>query len=106
MELLSYFLDNLWLGKPVWMWLTFVGIVIVLLALDLGVLHRLALLVANHPAADETFCSQHERGAGGLLTGLVFERGRGAGPPLRAGRVQSVAAAWQPFDAEVPIRIA
>ena len=29
-----------WLGKPVWMWLTFVGIVIVLLALDLGVLHR------------------------------------------------------------------
>ena len=40
MELLSYFLDNLWLGKPVWMWLTFVGIVIVLLALDLGVLHR------------------------------------------------------------------
>ena len=35
MELLSYFLDNLWLGKPVWMWLTFVGIVIVLLALVL-----------------------------------------------------------------------
>ncbi len=29
-----------WLGKPVWMWLAFVGIVIVLLALDLGVLHR------------------------------------------------------------------
>ena len=29
-----------WLGKPVWMWLTFFGIVITLLALDLGVLHR------------------------------------------------------------------
>ena len=29
-----------WLGKPVWMWLTFFGIVIALLALDLGVLHR------------------------------------------------------------------
>jgi tellurite resistance protein TerC len=29
-----------WLGKPVWMWLSFVGIVVVLLALDLGVLHR------------------------------------------------------------------
>jgi tellurite resistance protein TerC len=29
-----------WLGKPVWMWLSFIGIVIVLLALDLGVLHR------------------------------------------------------------------
>ncbi len=29
-----------WLGKPVWMWLSFIGIVAVLLALDLGVLHR------------------------------------------------------------------
>ena len=29
-----------WLGKPVWMWLSFLGIVIALLALDLGVLHR------------------------------------------------------------------
>ena len=29
-----------WLGKPVWMWLTFFGIVITLLVLDLGVLHR------------------------------------------------------------------
>jgi tellurite resistance protein TerC len=28
------------LGKPVWMWLAFVGVVLVLLALDLGVLHR------------------------------------------------------------------
>jgi len=29
-----------WLGKPLWMWLAFVGIVISLLTLDLGVLHR------------------------------------------------------------------
>ena len=29
-----------WLGKPVWMWFSFIGIVAVLLALDLGVLHR------------------------------------------------------------------
>lgn len=29
-----------WLIKPVWMWLAFIGIVIVLLVLDLGVLHR------------------------------------------------------------------
>ena len=28
------------LGKPAWMWLSFMGIVIVLLVLDLGVLHR------------------------------------------------------------------
>ena len=32
------FLD--FLGKPAWMWLAFVGIVIALLAFDLGVLHR------------------------------------------------------------------
>ena len=29
-----------WLTKPLWMWLAFMAIVIVLLALDLGVLHR------------------------------------------------------------------
>ena len=32
------FLD--WLGKPLWMWLGFIGVVIALLVLDLGVLHR------------------------------------------------------------------
>lgn len=34
------FLFLLWLGKPVWMWLGFIGLVIALLVLDLGVLHR------------------------------------------------------------------
>lgn len=29
-----------WLGKPAWMWLAFMGVVLVLLVLDLGVLHR------------------------------------------------------------------
>ena len=29
-----------WLGKPVWMWVGFLGVVAVLLAFDLGVLHR------------------------------------------------------------------
>jgi tellurite resistance protein TerC len=29
-----------WLSKPLWMWFAFIGIVVVLLALDLGVLHR------------------------------------------------------------------
>lgn len=36
MELLTI----LWLGKPLWMWLAFVGLVAGLLVLDLGVLHR------------------------------------------------------------------
>ena len=34
------FLITQWLGTPLWMWLAFVGVVAVLLALDLGVLHR------------------------------------------------------------------
>ena len=34
------FLSLVWLGTPLWMWLAFLGIVIALLALDLGVLHR------------------------------------------------------------------
>jgi tellurite resistance protein TerC len=36
------FLSILWLGTPLWMWLGFIGIVIALMALDLGVLHRKA----------------------------------------------------------------
>ncbi len=40
MELITTFLFSVWLTKPVWMWLAFLGIVVVLLVLDLGVLHR------------------------------------------------------------------
>jgi tellurite resistance protein TerC len=29
-----------WLSKPLWMWLSFIGIVVVLLTIDLGVLHK------------------------------------------------------------------
>jgi len=36
MEILEY----IWLGKPLWMWLAFLAIVVTLLALDLGVLHK------------------------------------------------------------------
>jgi tellurite resistance protein TerC len=38
MELTILFAD--WLGKPVWMWLAFIAVVITLLVLDLGVLHK------------------------------------------------------------------
>lgn len=34
------FLDFIWLGTPLWMWLGFLTLVAVLLMLDLGVLHR------------------------------------------------------------------
>ncbi|MCW2394938.1 MULTISPECIES: TerC family protein [unclassified Sphingobium] len=34
------FLDILWLGKPAWMWLMFMGLVLALLVFDLGVLHK------------------------------------------------------------------
>ncbi len=36
----SAFLVADWLGKPAWMWLAFIAIVIALLVFDLGVLHR------------------------------------------------------------------
>ena len=38
MELSFLFAD--WLGKPLWLWLGFMSLVLVLLSLDLGVLHR------------------------------------------------------------------
>ncbi len=34
------FLTSLFLGQPLWMWLGFLGLVVTLLALDLGVFHR------------------------------------------------------------------
>ncbi len=34
------FLTGLWLGMPVWVWLTFLTAVLLILAFDLGVLHR------------------------------------------------------------------
>jgi tellurite resistance protein TerC len=40
MELINPILFGDFLGKPGWMWLAFIGIVVVLLAFDLGVLHR------------------------------------------------------------------
>ncbi|MCU0985448.1 MAG: TerC family protein [Acetobacteraceae bacterium] len=40
MDTLSPILFGLFLGQPGWMWLAFIGIVIALLVLDLGVLHR------------------------------------------------------------------
>jgi hypothetical protein len=36
---MDFFFD-IAMGKPIWMWLTFIGIVGTLLAFDLGVLHR------------------------------------------------------------------
>jgi tellurite resistance protein TerC len=40
MEFVDTALFSQFLGKPAWMWLAFLGIVVVLLVLDLGVLHR------------------------------------------------------------------
>ncbi|MGD9739364.1 MAG: TerC family protein [Bauldia sp.] len=40
MEELLDFLTDLFLGQPIWMWLTFAGLVVALLAFDLGVFHR------------------------------------------------------------------
>lgn len=42
MEMLADGLDHIWLGMQIWVWLAFVGVVVALLAFDLGVLHRKA----------------------------------------------------------------
>lgn len=40
MEMLMEVLNNPFMGKPVWIWLMFMGVVISLLAFDLGILHK------------------------------------------------------------------
>ena len=37
---MDYFISTLFLGQPLWMWFGFIGIVVALLAFDLGILHR------------------------------------------------------------------
>lgn len=34
------FLSTLWLGMPLWIWMTFIAVVLAILAFDLGVMHR------------------------------------------------------------------
>ncbi|WP_334164703.1 TerC family protein [Phenylobacterium sp.] len=71
------FLTESALGKPVWMWLAFLSVVVVLLVLDLGVLHRKAKAIG---ARESLMLS-----AGYLTVGLAFgawvwsELGRQAG---------------------------
>lgn len=40
MDMLNMVLYHAWLGKPLWMWLTFLGVVATLMVVDLGLLHR------------------------------------------------------------------
>ncbi len=40
MDMLTTVLMAEWLSKPIWMWLSFLGVVVLLLVLDLGVLHK------------------------------------------------------------------
>lgn len=40
MEYLSQAMLSPWLGMPLWVWLAFIGVVLLLLVFDLGVLHR------------------------------------------------------------------
>jgi tellurite resistance protein TerC len=34
------FVTHLWLGMPIWVWLSFIAVVLLILAFDLGVLHK------------------------------------------------------------------
>lgn len=58
------FLTILWLGKPLWMWLAFLTVVALLLAFDLGVLHRDSRAVGIR---ESLFLS-----AGYIMAGLLF----------------------------------
>ena len=40
MDYLTASLAANWLGMPIWVWLAFIGIVIVILAIDLGLFHK------------------------------------------------------------------
>lgn len=62
------FLLLIWLGKPLWSWLAFLGVVLTLLALDLGVFHR----KAHEVNIKESMRSCAFYGALGLLFSLAI----------------------------------
>lgn len=39
------FLNDAWMGKPAWMWLLFIAVVIALLVIDLGLIHRKSRII-------------------------------------------------------------
>ena len=84
MDLMEFFLLD-FLGKPVWMWATFLGIVVAMLAFDLGVLHK-----DNHAiSVRESLVLSAGYIALGLLFGawVWFEIGRDLGIAYLTGFV-------------------
>lgn len=51
MDFLAGAFTGLWLGMPVWVWLAFLGVVLTILALDLGLFHREAHEISMRESA-------------------------------------------------------
>ena len=83
-----------WLTKPVWLWLSFIGVVVVLLAFDLGVLHRKTREIE---VRESLILSAVYIGLGVAYSGFVwwaFEDARaGAAPEAAATLLSGVEAA-------------
>ncbi len=83
-----------WLTKPVWLWLSFIGVVVVLLAFDLGVLHRKTREIE---VRESLILSAVYIGLGVAYSGFVwwaFEDARaGAAPQAAATLLRGVEAA-------------
>ena len=58
MDLLISLISSPWLGLPVWVWLSFLAIVLIILAIDLGLFHRDAHAISMRESAMRAgFCS-------------------------------------------------
>lgn len=65
----AFLLTDLWLGKPIWMWLGFIAVVLTLLVLDLGVLNRKAHVIG---VAESLKLSAFYIGLGVAFGGFVW----------------------------------
>lgn len=86
------FIMDLWLGRPVWMWLAFAAVILFLLWLDLGVLHKKSHAVSGAESA--MMWALFAAFAVAFGTWIWFDQGADAGAQFFTGYVLETSLAF------------
>ena len=99
MELLSQALLMPWLGMPVWVWLAFLAVVVIILAIDLGLFHKEAHEVSLNESAVLAGCCMALAVAFSAVVWWLYYTGQAASlDPDIAGAATPAARAWTAWE--------
>ncbi|NDY93897.1 TerC family protein [Ideonella livida] len=89
-------LNTLWLGMPVWIWLSFIGTVLLILAFDLGVMHRQSheIGVRESLKMSALYIGLGLAWAGAVFAIYLHQPAAGAMDPQLAGAASATDRAW------------